>query len=279
MPVEGPRLEHTPTKTIEGSEISAFKEITIDDTAPTELTNIWWSAYNAGISFENVGNYSRVQYGLEVAHPLYIAVARYTDSNGQIQTRDFTAVTKGKRCLFTGSNTGFFMHNPAWKGLDTDFYVIGVDQWELQRDIRKNIAIYHELEHAVLADLGYDVQLLTASAQNSDEKLPPVAKIQAYSRRMRTALEGSRFSVNKIGQSQITPELLFALMEADFDIDSNMRLFHERNAWAGGIRLQKEHQFPSGFRSKLSTLTYAQFCLETYARAYSDNSFTHGVRE
>ncbi|MCB9813232.1 MAG: hypothetical protein H6772_02380 [Pseudomonadales bacterium] len=279
MSVEGYRPERIPTRRIEGSEISTFREITIDETDPVDLFDISWPNYNAGIKFKKVGSYSKKRYGVEERYPLYEAIAIFKDLKNKVHEINLTKTTSRKRCLFTGSNSGFFMHDPAWVGIDSDYYVVGINPRELQADIRRQIATYHELGHAEIVDHGYDTQLLKGSTTMKDKDLPAISMIKAYAKKVKDALIGARYDIEKIKNITITPQILFALMNDDTEIDSSIRLFHERNAWAGGDKLIRKHKFPIGFEKKSSLREYSQFCLETYARYYSEAKFTKGMRD
>ena len=102
MSVEGYRPERIPTRRIEGSEISTFREITIDETDPVDLFDISWPKHNAGIKFKKVGVYYKKRYGVEEAYPLYEAIAFFKDSKNKVHKINLTRTTSRKRCLFTG---------------------------------------------------------------------------------------------------------------------------------------------------------------------------------
>jgi len=55
------------------------------------------------------------------------------------------------------------MHNPAWVRKQTDFYVIGINPFEPEPDIRQHSGTYHELTHACIVDRGLDTKLYKAA--------------------------------------------------------------------------------------------------------------------
>jgi len=264
--------EHRPSKNIEGESISPFAEITIDQTDPVELENIVWQQFSAGLSFKPAGEYQYKRLGYNESYPLYTCSSWFQKGDSNDQKIDLTYTTCNKKCLFTGSRKGFFMHDPAWMGKETDFYVIGINPFELKHDIRQHTGTYHELEHACIVDRNLDTNLFQAALYLNKDQLPSVAMAQAYGNILANAIPSS-WRKNLDQARKITSQQLMNAMSDDHNVNHAIRLFHERNSWAGGIRLQNEHKFPTGFQQRKSLGEYAKFWLTAYANSYNDSRF------
>lgn len=283
MPTEFGRPRGPETIRIEGSEVKAMRETTIDQVDQTDLFDIDWEDQRAGLRVTKVGIYHKKVYGEEVRYPLYELTAWHYNStqakNVPVNLSD--KVTTRKKTLFTGSRSGFFMHDPAWAGIDTDYYVVGVNPFELRDDIRKNAATFHELGHALIVDRRLDLRLFRSALHPEAIALPPVAMAAAYRALLRVALlgGGSLEALKEAqGISRVDSRVQFELMNENREFDAAMRVFHERNAWAAAMHLFRKYAFPSGYEHSKSLETYAQFCLETYRRAFGEKKFTKGLR-
>lgn len=275
----GPSREYKPATYIEGERVESFQETTIDRSDPMELEDVTWDDYGALIHFRQVGRYSmRAQFGQTLTYPLYESVIVYKTDTGRKKT-NLTKVTKQKRCLFTGSRNGFFMHDPAWDGVESNFYVIGLQPREMQ-NICENAGTFHELGHAIIVDNNYDTDLFNASLYEDELIIPPVKQAITYASSLHANIS-DRYredTIKYLDGKKATSQAMFEAMQAHYGIDNDMRLFHERNAWAAGMRLQKRLAFPTGFTKRTSLITYAKFCLESYARSFGDRRFVEGLR-
>ena len=272
---EGFRPEYRPSINIEGEPISPFREITIDEADPVDLRDITWTRNQAGISFEQVGTYRKKRFGNSEQYNLYMASSQHLDPDGQSRQTDLTNISSKKRILFTGSRNGFFMHDPAWVGVDADFYVVGVNPFELEEDIKQHAGTYHEIGHVLIVDCGFDAALLRAAVELERKHLPAVAMSLAYGIDLATSI--SEQSRTNMKGKQLDSRALIELMVDEPRVDDSLRLFHERNAWAAGMRLQRQHNFPTGFEEKRSVAKYARCFLETYVASYADRRFVEGV--
>lgn len=273
--IEGERGFERP-KTIEGEPVETLVEIEIEQSQTVPLRDIVWP--NASLKFQQVGTYQTQQYGLPVVHPLYTAVFEFKDRDGETTRVVLSDTTGGKsrrKCLFTGSRNGFFAHDPRSRGLDKPFYVIGVNPFELQDDIRHMAGTYHELGHAIIMDEGSDTALFKTAVSLKGQDLPGRRGVTKYAQRLARTIPSSWRTEIKPGQ--ITPKQVWDGMSNRYDVDREMRLFHERYAWAGAAQMIKQHDAPIGFRKFSSIFEYARLCLKSYARKFSDESFVSGI--
>ena len=169
------------------------------------------------------------------------------------------------------------MYNPESRGEKTDFYVIGLLPSDLEGNICHQIATYHEIGHALIADKQHDVSLYAAALRGQMNLLPPVLMASRYAQSLRTAIPQNWKDQIKDGDV-VDVQTLFEGVDEDPQVEIETTLFHERLAWAAGIRLQRERGLPIGFKEKKSLIKYARFWLETYAYAYDDRRFTEGLR-
>lgn len=273
----GGYIERGPRKqvaSIEGRPVLPIVETTIDESENTPLPRqIAWE--NSRLVFNEIDQtYIVKRYGWTTTIPLYQAHLEFKDKKGNPRQVDLTQTTRTRPCYFTGSNTGFYAHDPRMNGNKDNFFVIGVQPDELEHDQTRVAGVYHELGHAILMDEEADTKLLLAGALNV-KYLPKYAGIIRYANVLAAAIpENLR---KQIKPENVGREILGEAIKRSQGVDVGVRLFHERYAWAAGINLSKWRQLPTGFKRPSSVVDYAKICLESYAQYYHDQRFVKGV--
>lgn len=227
--------------------------------------------------FEKVDQtYTFKRYGWPVTVPLYQGHFEFKDKRGKPKLVNLTQTTRTRPCYFTGSSTGFYAHDPRMNGNGDNFYVIGVQPYELEDDQKHIAGVDHELGHAILMDEEADTKLFQAGVALKAKYLPEYAGIIRYANVLAAAIpENWR---KQIKPESVGREMLGEARKGSRDVDVGVRLFHERYAWAAGINLSKRRQSPTGFERPSSVVDYAKFCLESYVRYYHDQRFVKGVK-
>jgi len=279
MGIEGGYTEHGPKKqvaTIEGEPVSSIVEISIDESEDIPLPpQIPWQ--DSRLVFEKVDQtYTFKRYGWPVTVPLYLAHFEFKDKKGRPKRINLTQTTRTRPCYFTGSSTGFYAHDPKMNGRDDNFYVIGVQPYELEDDQKHIAGVDHELGHAILMDEEADTKLFQAGISLSGDNLPEYAGIIRYANVLAAAIP-ERWR-KQIKSDEVERTTLGEARKESHNVDLGVRLFHERYAWAAGINLSKRRQSPTGFERPSSVVDYAKFCLESYVRYYHDQRFVKGVK-
>jgi hypothetical protein len=169
------------------------------------------------------------------------------------------------------------MHDPEASGQDTDFYVIGLNPYELENNIKHNDGTWHELGHAILVDNLIDAKLMHSAFSLKSKHLPEVALADKYrgilAQSIPESIQGKDHPLDFFIQW-----IIWQLCNNNYELNNAFKLFHERNAWAAGYRLQKNIGFPSGFQNFLSRIKYSDLCLESYSHKYHDPRFIKGLR-
>lgn len=237
---------------IEGEPIEVMEEIEIDRAQPLDLpTQIVWP--DSRLEFAPLKQTYDLMVDFEdLKFPLYTGKLVYRLSNGMERVLDLSHQTANRPTVFTGSRHGFFAHDPRKSKRSEEFYLVGVEPHTLLSDQRRLVSIYHELGHVEIYDRDEDVKLLHAAQQHDAAQLPGRAGIEAY---MKTLADA----------------------DDEWDKARGMSIFHERFAWAGGLQLSHRVGAPLGFREPQSALTYAKYCLSTYARFHNDQRFVRGL--
>src|SRR3989338_423247 len=68
----------------------------------------------------------------------------------------------------------------TWTRNQAGFYVVGVNPFELEEDIKQHAGTYHEIGHVLIVDCGFDAALLRAAVELERKHLPAVAMSLAY---------------------------------------------------------------------------------------------------
>lgn len=262
---------------IEGEVESSFTEIDIDQATHIPLpTQIAWP--NARFSFQEVGRYNMSErFGMSSNIQLYAGQLEYQGRNGRKRKSNLSLTTpKAKPVLFTGTTNGFYAHDPLMVGREHPFYVVGLQVDELEENMSRVAATWHELGHVALFYTDVDIQLLRAAITLQDRDLPDIAMARAYGSDLANGLPyGVR---EQQPPFEVTRHALTRLEASSHQTDRSMHLFHERNAWAAGMHLVRENEYPIGFQNPSSYFDYARLCLATYERYYNDRKFVKGWR-
>ena len=275
----GPDIERGPRKqvaSIDGEPVSSIVETTIDESEDIPLPpQIAWG--DSRLVFKKIDQtYTFKRYGWPTTITLYQAHLEFEDKKGKPRQVNLTQTTRTRPCYFTGSRTGFYAHDPKMSGNEDDFYIIGVQPYELEDDQKHIAGVDHELGHAILYDEEADTKLLQAGVALEGRYLPEYAGIIRYANVLAAAIpENWR---KQIKPESVGREMLGEARKRSQDVDVGVRLFHERYAWAAGINLSKRRQSPTGFEKPSSVVDYAKFCLESYVRYYHDQRFVKGVK-
>jgi len=261
---------------IEGKGESSFTEIDMDQATHVPLpAQIAWPT--ARLSFQEVGRYNKPERGSNSDIQLYVGYLEHPDKSGKEQKSNLSLITsKNKPILFTGTTNGFYAHDPLMSNREHQFYVVGLQVDELQENMSRMSAIWHELGHVALFHTNADTRLLQAAVSLQRKDLPDIAMIEAYSNDLTRALPDS------IREQQppfrVTRYTLCRLEAKSSQTDRSMHLFHERNAWAAGMHLVRGNEYPTGFKKATSYYEYARLCLAIYERYYGDKKFVRGLR-
>lgn len=271
------------TINIEGEPISALVEIRIDESRHIPLPReIKWS--DGRLVFTEVEQvYAIRTYGIDEEIKLYEAVFEYGEGKGANKVDLSREINRFIPCYFTGSANGFYAHDPMMKGKQDNFYVVGIQPDDLERDQRKVLSMDHELGHVWLMDQKSDLRMFWSALRNDKTYLPEYkgimyAGIIEYARKLMGVIleewKGSALEFDDFNRA-----ILFQAMSEEGGVDKNIRLFHERFAWAAGINLSRGKGFPTGFEKQKSIMEYARFCLASYARAFYDKRFVEGFKK
>lgn len=268
------RLQSIETQ-IEGEVESSFTELDIDQATHIPLHDITWE--KARFLFEEVGRYSLPQrFGMSSDAKLYIGVLEYLDNKGQSRRKNLSLTTsENKPVLFTGTTNGFYAHDPLMAGRDEPFYVVGLELADLEEKLTRMAGTYHELGHVVLCHSNADTQLFQSALSLQKDDLPKVAKALTYGTELANAIPDHV----RNDQPRADRQTLFRLSGRYNKIDMAKNLFHERNAWAAGMKIVRENDYPTGYSNPLSYFEYARLCLATYARYHDEEKFVKGLRK
>lgn len=264
------------TKRIEGEPISLLAEISIDEAEFVPLpTKIRWR--EGELTFKEVARYGiRSRFSGQVQVPLYEGKLSFKGRDGKTKEVNLSGKTTGKPSLFTGTNNGFFAHDPGMESVNKHFYVVGIGPDELEGDIRGMAGVYHELGHTFLYDNGADAMLVKGSLARRKVLLPNYAGILGYAQLLAEAMpEQWRGAIRP---EDVNRGVLGEMRRRDASVDANIRLFHERFAWAAGIFMQRKDHSPTGFEKRSSVIEYAKLCLQTYVDHYGTRKFVVGVK-
>lgn len=268
---EVPRPRSVEAK-IEGEFVQSFPEITFDEGHHIPLSDIHWAT--AALRFKRVGSYTKPErWGLPSPVDLYTATLQYQDEQGNETVDNLSLLASPKKpVLFTGTKNGFYAHDPLILGKTDPFYLVGIQPYELEERMSELSAIWHELGHVGIFHANADTDLAQAAISLEEEDLPAVANAIAYGNHLAAVLP------ERIRRQQpnVDRHLLFQLMGGNHQVNESVRLFHERNAWAGGIQLARGRGYPTGFQNPESYFAYAKLCLLSYANHFNDRKFVTG---
>ncbi|OGG09875.1 hypothetical protein A2154_04535 [Candidatus Gottesmanbacteria bacterium RBG_16_43_7] len=278
-----PRFDFEPKQNdgieIEGRIERPFSETEITLTRPTVLpkTIIWPNARLRFTDLKTSYNAPIGTFGLEVPVNLYFGALDYVDRHNHVKTLDLSSLAIDQQPIcFSGSENGFYAHDPETIGRKRSFYLIGVQPDELIDNMRRIVAIYHELGHVFLFANNYDISLVQAAITKKRKDVPELNGILAYAQNLAYLLLQEKVP----NDTQINNRFQLTRLESQhYRVGDGVSLFHERYAWAGGGRLMIKHDLPSGFKKATSFTEYAKFCLGTYAKAHKDDRFTHGFTQ
>ena len=262
---------------IEGAEISPIMEIAPDDAVDIPLpATISWKG--SRLEFTKVDqSYLFKRRGSLTPLTLYQGSLVFPDAQGVKKKIDLSKTTGNKPSYFTGCRNGFYAHDPLMNGDGSNFFVIGIQPFELEDDQRKIVSLDHELGHALLMKDNDDIKLFRTGVALNKRFLPKFAGIIRYARVLAEAIP-ERWH-DTIKPEMVTRELLFEAARQNQNVDMGVRLFHERFAWAAGINLLRQRQSPTGFERPLSVIKYAKFCLQSYDSYYMDTRFVKGPKD
>ena len=259
---------------IEGEVESSFTEIDMDQATHVPLRDISWPTTR--LTVKQVGTYNMPErFGLSSHVQLYEVELEYEGKNGAKRKSNLSLTTsKAKPVLFTGITNRFYAHDPLMGGRENPFYVVGLQVDELEENMSRMSATWHELGHAALFHTDADIQLLRAAISLQRKDLPLVALANAYGNELAHGLPyGLREQKPSIAISRQT---LFQLRGRNHHTERATSLFHERNAWAAGMHLVRANDYPTGFQSPDSYFEHARLCLKTYERYYNESKFVKG---
>lgn len=256
---------------IEGEVESSFNEIDIDQAIHIPLPRaIKWQT--ASLTFREEGTYNKPGLFGGIIQ-LYSGQLEYRISKNVKKKSNLALTTpKGKPVLFTGTTNGFYAHDPLSAGKDNPFYVIGIKPYELVDDSSRISSIWHEMGHVLIFHTDADNQLLLAALSLKTEDLPNIAKAKEYGTELARTISKNMRELNP----PVNRFLITEMEASNYGLKKAMSLFHERNAWASGIKLARANQYPTGFQTRDGYFDYARLCLSTYAQHYSDEKFVNG---
>jgi len=262
---------------IEGKTQSRFVEVDYDRATHVPLpAHIVWPT--ARLSFQEVGRYvMHERFGGRSNAHLYTGHLEYSDKNGEARKSPLSLMTSSdKPVLFTGTTNGFYAHDPLAAGREDQFYVVGLQVDELIENMARISAMWHELGHVSLYHTDADTKLLAAAISMREADLPHVALAKRYGSELAHALP---YGIRE-GQPapHVTRSDLTDVRIRSQAVDTLIRIFHERNAWAAGMRLVRKNDYPTGFDDAASYFKYARYCLATYDRAHNERRFAKGWR-
>lgn len=263
---------------IEGQIETSFTEIDIDQAQHVPLNDIAWPTARLSFAEQKGMTYTmRRLFGMSENLRLYVAQLEYQGANGKRKHANLSLTTsKARPVFFTGTRNGFYAHDPLMNGRDDPFYVVGLQPDELQENMSRMSAAYHELGHVLICHTDADIQILKAAVSLREKDLPSVKKAGAYGNDLEESLPYGFKEEKPVSTNRHT---LFKLASRKHDTDRAMRLFHERNAWAAGMKLARANEYPTGFENPQSYFDYARLCLETYAEYYRDEKFLKGWKK
>jgi hypothetical protein len=261
---------------IEGRIERPFLEIEIGDTKPMTLPAvIAWPT--ARLRFEEMRTSYSVPvgpFGAEVPANLYTGELDYVDRNNKIKTIELSTLSVDQKPIyFVGSQNGFYAHDPEMIGRNKPFYIIGVQPDELKNNLRRIVAIYHELGHVFIFANNHDISLVQAALIRKRADVPPLNGGLSYAQNLVNEIQYNKIPAN----FRVNNRYQLAQFESQYpEIGEAVSLFHERYAWAGGGRLMLHFSLPSGYQEATSFTKYAKFCLGTYAKVHRDDRFVDG---
>lgn len=262
---------------IEGQLESSFTEIDMDQASHVPLPGqITWDT--ARLTFQKVGRYNMPErFGMYSNVLLYAGQLEYRGRNGNKRASNLSLTTsKDKPVLFTGTKNGFYAHDPLMGGRENPFYVVGLQVDELEDNMSRMSATWHELGHVAIFHTDADTKLLKAALSLKGRDLPNVRLAQVYGTELARALPyGFREKQPPVAP---TRQALTRLESRSRSVDKVVHLFHERNAWAAGMNMVRDNEYPTGFQSPASYFDYARLCLSSYAKYYGDRRFVQGMR-
>lgn len=263
---------------IEGQVETSFTEIDIDQAQHVPLNDIAWPTARLSFAEQKGVTYTmRRLFGMSENLRLYVAQLEYKGKNGKRKTRNLSLTTsRSKPVFFTGTRNGFYAHDPLMNGRNDPFYVVGLQPDELQENMRSMSATYHELGHALICHTDADIQILKAAVSLRKKDLPNVKKAEAYGNDF---IEALPYGFSKDKPVSTDRHTLFELASRKHDTDRSIRFFHERNAWAAGMKIARQNEYPTGFKDPQSYFDYARLCLESYAEYYRDRKFVAGWKK
>lgn len=261
---------------IEGRIETSFSEIDPSDMQPIPLHNIVWDGVS--LTFKKVGDYSvpTGPFGMDIPVELYTGELGYEDIEGEQRKSNLTAITSGpKPVLFAGARNGFYAYDPLAKGKGDPFYVVGIQPAELEEDMKKLAAVYHELGHVLICDTNADLKLLKAALTRQKRHLPKIRKASAYGAELAMTIP------NHVRQNPppVNRNTLFTMDGSSRGAEKAISLFHERNAWAAGMNIVRANNYPTGYENPLSFFDYARLCLSSYGNHYRDQKFVKGWKK
>lgn len=266
-------IPRTPSAEIEGKRERPFTEIDPGQMQPVPLRDIEWK--NAALRFQEVGSIliPRGPFGMDMPALLY--TGQLEIGKGKKRTVNLTKLVENKPILFTGTGNGFFAYDPELVGRGDDLFAVGVQPDELEADMSKLSAVYHELGHVFICDGDLETQIVQAGISLSKKDLPPVRNARGFANVVAHGIPESL----RVSRLRIHRKNLSRLEASNGAVSNGVSLFHERNAWAGGMRLARRLGLPTGFKNPESYFEYARLCLSTYADSRRDQRYVNGFRK
>ncbi|HET9947217.1 MAG TPA: hypothetical protein VFQ63_04105 [Patescibacteria group bacterium] len=271
-----------------------IRETTFDKAKDTRLPDFLRLSPHTGVQFRPTEKvvYRKVFGEGVVAVPLWTGEMVSWETDEQLENNEFTPVSispKKKRrggssgeniipsgFYFTGSENGWYATDMT-STQDTQVFIVGVEIVARKDDPdgAALISLAHEMGHLEIMRREDDRLLAQAAEATDSSLLPKRAKIVSYASHMIDALSRS-FSADFSSR-----RAMFDTMRNSRAVDSSMRLFHERHAWADGFGRLRRSPFIRHEMFLLGTESLSDFakrCLETYAHARNERRFTHGFR-